>query len=56
MSAAVHSIIDAPISRHSEKPAIVRDKIVELVGDISRIELFARKTADGWDSWGNEIA
>ena len=54
-SASVHQIIDTPIERHSKKPDIVRDKIVELVGDLPRIELFARETADGWDSWGNEV-
>ena len=54
-SASVHQVIDTPIERHSKKPDIVRDKIVELVGDLTRIELFARETAVGWDSWGNEI-
>ena len=29
--------------------------ILELVGDLPRIELFARQKTDGWDSWGNEI-
>ena len=33
----------------------MRTKIVELVGDLPRIELFARNKALGWDSWGNEI-
>jgi N6-adenosine-specific RNA methylase IME4 len=54
-SASVHQVIDTPIERHSKKPDIVRDKIVELMGDLPRIELFARETADGWDSWGNEV-
>jgi N6-adenosine-specific RNA methylase IME4 len=54
-SAAVHQVIDTPIERHSKKPDIVRDKIVELVGDLPRIELFARESAEGWDSWGNEV-
>ena len=54
-SASVHQVIDTPIERHSKKPDIIRDKIVELVGDLPRIELFARETAEGWDSWGNEI-
>jgi N6-adenosine-specific RNA methylase IME4 len=40
---------------HSKKPAIVRDKIVELFGDIPRIELFARETCNGWDSFGDQI-
>jgi site-specific DNA-methyltransferase (adenine-specific) len=33
----------------------VREKIVELVGDLPRIELFARNQSDGWDVWGNEV-
>lgn len=33
----------------------VRDKIVELCGDVSRVELFARKQTEGWDTWGNEV-
>lgn len=32
VSASVHSIIDAPIGRHSEKPAEARDRIVQLAG------------------------
>ena len=33
---------------------IMGDRIVELCGDISKIELFARQAADGWDRWGLE--
>ena len=55
ISAGVHSIIETPIERHSKKPDIVRQRIVDLIGDVSRIELFARETVDGWDSWGNEL-
>lgn len=51
----VSSVIIAPREKHSKKPTIVRDKIVELCGDIPRIELFARETADGWDSWGDQL-
>ena len=40
---------------HSEKPNMVRDRIVDLFGDISRIELFARQKTKGWDVWGNEV-
>ena len=39
---------------HSRKPAIVRDKIVELLGDRPRIELFARERVEGWTGWGDE--
>ena len=46
---------DAPVARHSAKPAKVRDRIVELMGDAPRIELFARDTALGWQAWGNQV-
>ncbi|MDY0678293.1 hypothetical protein NMW59_11630 [Pasteurella multocida] len=25
------------------------------MGDLPRIELFARNKTDGWDVWGNEV-
>lgn len=40
------------IGRHSAKPAIIRDKIVELLGDVPRIELFAREKAPGAEEEG----
>jgi N6-adenosine-specific RNA methylase IME4 len=55
VSAAVHQVVDTPVERHSKKPDVVRERIVELMGDIPRIELFARDKADGWDVWGNEV-
>jgi len=55
INAGIHSIIDTPVQAHSQKPDIVRDKIIELVGDLPRIELFARQKTKGWDVWGNEI-
>ena len=54
-SAAVHSLIDAPVGKHSAKPKEARERIVELMGDVPRIELFARERVDGWDSWGDEV-
>lgn len=51
----VHQIIELPVERHSKKPDEVRKKIIQLLGDIPRIELFARQYADGWDCWGNEV-
>ena len=55
VSNKVSQVVDTHIEEHSKKPAIVRDRIVELVGDLPRIELFARQTAEGWDCWGNEV-
>lgn len=54
-SANVSQVIDEPLTVHSEKPAIIRNKIVELCGDLPRIELFARQKPEGWDVWGNEV-
>ena len=51
----VKQIVMAHRGRHSEKPTEVRDRIVQLMGDLTRIELFARIKVDGWDAWGNEI-
>lgn len=55
LSASVHSVLLSPVEGHSKKPDIIRDRIVELCGDLPRIELFAREKTEGWDSWGNEI-
>ena len=55
ISAKVHQIIDSPVEEHSKKPDETRRRIVELVGDLPRIELFARQTTPGWDAWGNEV-
>lgn len=55
VNAGVHSVIDTPIRKHSQKPDETRDRIVQLLGDRSRIELFARDKTDGWDVWGNEV-
>lgn len=55
VDAGVHSVIMSKIEKHSRKPGEARKRIVELVGNISRIELFARERVVGWDSWGNEL-
>ena len=54
-SKSVHQIVDERIMEHSKKPDTVRDRIVELFGDISRIELFARERVKNWDCWGLEV-
>lgn len=54
-SKKVHQFIISPIREHSRKPDEARDKIIELMGDVPRIELFARQIVPGWDSWGNEV-
>ena len=50
----VHQVIEAPFEGHSKKPDETRRRIVELLGDVPRLEMFARDRAPGWDAWGNE--
>lgn len=51
----VFQLIQEPIQKHSQKPDRVRKEIVRLMGELPRIELFARQKTAGWDAWGNEI-
>ena len=51
----VHSVVEAKVREHSRKPDEVRGRIVELVGDVPRVELFAREKTEGWSVWGDEV-
>jgi len=59
----VEQIIMQRRLKHSQKPAETRKRIVELMGNLPRIELFSRKEEllfdsdafEGWDVWGNEV-
>jgi N6-adenosine-specific RNA methylase IME4 len=55
INAGIRSVIKSPIDKHSKKPNIFREQIVKLIGDVPRIEIFARNKTDGWDVWGNEV-
>jgi N6-adenosine-specific RNA methylase IME4 len=52
-SASVRQPILEPRREHSRKPDCVYERIEKLV-DGPYIELFARQSRPGWDSWGNE--
>lgn len=56
INATVPQVIMLPIEEHSRKPDEARRRIVKLMGDLPRIELFARQRFDGWDAWGNELS
>lgn len=51
----VHQVIISHVEEHSKKPAEARRRIEALMGDVPRIELFARQSPPGWDVWGNEV-
>jgi N6-adenosine-specific RNA methylase IME4 len=48
-------ILYSPATRHSQKPPEIRERIVQLLGDVPRLEMFARDRAVGWDCYGNEV-
>lgn len=41
--------------KHSVKPEFFRNMIIDVSGDLPKIELFARKRTLNWDVWGNEV-
>lgn len=45
-SHAVHQIVLSSIEEHSKKPNEVRERIVDLFGEVSKIELFARNQVE----------
>jgi len=55
VSFGVNQVIISKRGEHSRKPDLVRDRIVEMMGDVPRIELFARQRFEGWGAWGDEI-
>jgi N6-adenosine-specific RNA methylase IME4 len=44
-----------PRMGHSVKPPVVRDRIVQLFGNLKRLEIFARQKTEGWDAIGYGI-
>jgi N6-adenosine-specific RNA methylase IME4 len=51
----IRNLVIAKVREHSRKPDCVRSKIVQLIGDLPKVELFARNKFDGWDVFGDEI-
>jgi len=51
----IKQVHTSPRLKHSEKPPGVRDKIISMMGDRPRIELFSRKVVEGWDSTGFDL-
>lgn len=50
----IEQVYDGPVTEHSKKPDVFRQRTVQIFGDLPRIELFARTKIHGWDTWGND--
>ncbi len=51
----VQQLIRVPRGKHSEKPIEISQGITKMFPMQKKIELFARKTAEGWDCWGLDV-
>jgi N6-adenosine-specific RNA methylase IME4 len=51
----VRQVVLADVREHSRKPDEVIHRIDRLVGDVPRIELFAREQTPGWSVWGDQV-
>jgi len=59
----VGQLVMTRVGPHSQKPAEVRERIVQLFGELPRVELFARSRPGffpdeeyrGWDVFGNQV-
>lgn len=49
------TVIRERSTKHSKKPRVAYEMIEDMFAGFSKVELFARDTRDGWDSFGNEI-
>lgn len=54
LSHSIRKEFYAPRREHSRKPDEVPGWLVDLYGDVPRVELFARTERPGWSAWGNE--
>lgn len=54
MGTQIASLVDAPVSRHSEKPDAFYTLIEGYFPTLPKIELNARAARPGWDAWGYE--
>jgi N6-adenosine-specific RNA methylase IME4 len=50
----LHSVIDAPLGKHSTKPEAFAAMINDLFPHLPKLEMFARRRRAGWDVWGAE--
>ena len=48
-------LVFSPLRGHSRKPDITGGKIIELIGDVPHVELFASEKSGCWNAWDNEV-
>ncbi|MBW4428433.1 MAG: adenine-specific DNA methyltransferase [Nostoc desertorum CM1-VF14] len=48
------TILHSPRREHSRKPESFYQLVDKLCPDITKLEMFARESRDGWDCWGDQ--
>lgn len=51
----ISTVFTEKVKRHSQKPEIAYQIIERLYPNTTKLEMYARNTREGWDSWGNEL-
>ena len=51
----IHTVFEEPSKKHSQKPEKAYEIIERLYPNTRKLEMYARKTRNGWDSWGDEL-
>ena len=51
----VRQLVRVPRGKHSEKPIEVLEGITKMFPTQDKIELFARRTEEGWNCWGLDV-
>lgn len=51
----IHTVFREQVTKHSKKPQIAYEIIERLYPNLNKLEMYARNTRNGWDSWGNEL-
>lgn len=49
------TVFREPATIHSRKPEIAYQMLEQMFPEARKLELFARRHRDGWDSWGDEL-
>lgn len=51
----IHTVFREKVTKHSKKPEIAYEIIERLYPNLRKLEMYARDTRAGWDSFGNEV-
>ena len=52
----IHTVFTEKVQRHSQKPEVSYEIIDRLYPNLKKLELYARRERNGYDSWGNELS